>query len=66
MKKLISFVLVLSMIVCALITPASFNASTNAQEYLESQMESFDINGVVYVTKNGEVVCQSARGMANT
>ncbi len=46
---------------------STFGAETlSIQEYADKQLEKYNINGVLYVTKNGKVVAQSARGTANT
>lgn len=67
-RKIISVLLVMCLLLSAFFIPCTVNASTQtyAQTYLDEQMEFYEINGVAYVTKNGEVICQSARGMANT
>ncbi len=66
-KKTIGIILVLSLFISAVFVPCfDAGAQVSAQSYLDEQMEKNDINGVVYVTKNGGAVCQSARGMANT
>lgn len=67
-KKAMGIFLVLSLLLTIILVPCSVNVSaqTDAQTYLDEQMEDYDLNGVVLVTKNGKVVCQSARGMANS
>lgn len=67
-KKLIGILLVLCMITGFAAGAGSFNASaqTDAQAYLDEMMEDYGLSGAVIVTKNGKVVCQSARGMANS
>ncbi len=66
-KKIISVLLLVGLLLGVMIAPCSVSASaqTYAQSYLEEQMEKNNISGVAYVTKNGKVICQSARGMAN-
>ncbi len=67
-KRTISGLLLMSILLGMMILPCSVSAGTNvtSQEYLDEQMEKYDISGVAYVTKNGNVLCQSTRGMANT
>ena len=67
-KKAVGIFLVLSLLLAIILVPCSVSVSaqTDAQTYLDEQMEDYDLNGVVLVTKNGKVVCQSARGMANS
>lgn len=67
-RKTTSVLLLLSILLSISLIPCSVDASaqTITQSYLDEKMEEYDINGVVYVTKNGEVLCQSANGMANT
>ncbi len=36
------------------------------QSYVDEQMTKHNVSGVVLVTRNSEVICQSAKGMANT
>ena len=66
-KKTISVLLLFSLLFSVVIIPCSVSAGTQtyAQEFLDALMERNNINGVAYVTKNGEVLCQSTRGMAN-
>lgn len=67
-RKIISVLIVMCLFLSTVFIPCTVSASTQtyAQTYLDEQMEFYEINGVAYVTKNGKVVCQSARGMANT
>lgn len=67
-KKAVGIFLVLSLLLAIILVPCSVSVSaqTDAQTYLDEQMDEYDLNGVVLVTKNGKVVCQSARGMANS
>ncbi len=66
-KKSMVVLLVLSLLVSAIFVPCvNASAQVSAQNYLDEQMDEHGINGVVYVTKNGKVVCQGARGMSDT
>lgn len=65
-RRIIGILLVMSLLLSVFCVPVNASAQTYAQNYLDEQMEEYDIHGVVYVTKNGEVLCQSARGIANT
>ncbi len=68
LKKATLILLVLSMILSIALTPCTVCANTEnpAQDYLDSLTSKRNINGVVYVTKDGEVLCEYANGMANT
>lgn len=68
-KRITALTLLLCLLlsICVLpCTTVSASAEKSAQVYLDNLMEELDLKGVVYVTKNGEVMCQSATGMANT
>lgn len=67
-KKILTLFLIL-LVVIGSITVVGISAAetkTDAQSYLDERMEKYDINGVVCVTKNGKIVCQSARGKVNS
>ncbi len=68
LTKSTCFLLLLSLIFSAVFVPCAFNASAQSplQSYIDEQIEEHDFHGVVYATRNGEVVCEAARGMANT
>lgn len=61
---LISALLLISILLSTTVISAS--AKESAQAYLDEQMAKTDMSGVLYVTKNGEVLCQAAQGMADT
>ncbi|MBQ8000117.1 MAG: serine hydrolase [Ruminococcus sp.] len=67
-KKTISVLLLVVLLIGMMVAPCSVSADTQTyvQSYLDEQMEKHNMSGVAYVTKNGKVLCQSARGMANT
>ncbi len=67
-KNTICILLALCFLLSMSLVPCSAAASTDTdpQSYLEEQMEEYDISGVAYITKNGKILCHSARGMANT
>ena len=67
-RKIISVLTVMCLLISTVFIPSTVSASTqtDAQTYVDEIMEFYEINGVAYVTKNGKVMCQSARGMANT
>lgn len=75
-KRTISLFLSLVMILTAAVfsVPASAATTQTAQtssfkaydDYLEKMMIDADITGVAYITQNGQVIAQHARGMLNT
>lgn len=67
-KKTIGVLLLISLLLGVVSFPCSASASTQnyVQEYLDKQLEKYSISGVAYVTRKGNVVGQSVRGMANT
>lgn len=67
-KKATLILLMLSLLLSITLTPctASADSENKAQSYLDSLTEKMPLNGVVYVTKDGEVLCEYANGMANT
>lgn len=60
--------LVLSLILSITLTPCTVSAEeeNSAQSYLDILTSKRSISGVIYVTKDGEVLCEYANGMANT
>lgn len=68
LKKASLIFLVPGLILTIVLTPCTVCASGehSAQSYLDSLTSKRNINGVVYVTKDGEVLCEYANGMANT
>ena len=67
-KKTIGVLLLVSIILGMMTLPIAVSGAevSPAQEYLDKQMEDYNVNGVAYITKNGKVIAQSTRGMANT
>ena len=66
-RKTIGVLLLLSFVISAFLVPCNVSAADilSPQEFLDRQLEEADVNGVAYVTKNGKVIAQSTRGMAN-
>ena len=64
-RKIIGILLIMCLLLGTVLIPAYASEQSYAQAYLDEQMEFYEVNGVAYVTKNGKVMCQSARGMAN-
>ena len=60
--------LVLSLILSIALAPCTVCAKeeNSAQSYLDILTSKRNISGVIYVTKDGEVLCEYANGMANT
>ena len=60
--------LVLSLMLSITLAPCTVSAEkeNSAQSYLDSLTSKRSISGVIYVTKDGEVLCEYANGMANT
>ena len=76
-KRAISIILAVFMLLTPLFTlhtqavelkdsVASTSSMQVYQDFLDAVMDEHDISGVAYFTKNGRVLCQSARGMQNT
>lgn len=65
-RKTICVLLLMSILLGMMILPCSVSAQIYAQEYLDEQLEKYNITGVAYVTQKGKVVAQSVRGSANT
>lgn len=76
-KKVISIILSVFMLLTPMFTLQAQSAeitdsvaTTSSmpvyQNFLDAVMNEYDITGVAYITKNGRVLCQSARGMHNT
>ncbi len=76
-KKIISLLLSVFMVLIPLFTLPTQAAQTDLsttceqslqayQNILDEMMVEYNISGVAYVTHNGRVLCQSARGMQNT
>lgn len=68
LTKPICFLLSLSLLFGTMFVPCALNASAQSplQGYIDEKIEEHDFHGVVYATRNGKVVCESASGMANT
>ncbi len=76
-KKTISIILAVFMLLTPLFTlhtqavelkdsVASVSSMQIYQNFLDAVMNEYDITGVAYITKDGKVLCQNARGMHNT
>lgn len=68
LKKSIGVLLLLAMFMCVCFAPLSVSAAADfsPQQFLDKQLEAANITGVACVTKNGKVVAESTRGIANT
>lgn len=66
-RKATGIFLVISLLFSVLFVPFTVSAKepADAQSFLEEQMEKYNLSGVAYITRNGEVLAQYARGMAN-
>lgn len=70
LTKPICFLLLLSLVFCTLFVPCTFNASADgtktAQSLVDELTSEYNFTGVLYATKNGEVIAEYANGFANT
>lgn len=66
-KKTTTILLALSLLLATILIPCSVSANpqTYINSYLSEKLEKNNLSGVIYVTKNGEVLGEAARGMKN-
>ncbi len=68
LKRIMGFSLVLCLLLGVMSISCGFSvgAQTDIQSYIDERLEEEEFIGVFYATRDGQVICQSARGMANT
>lgn len=67
LKKTTTILITLCLLLGAVFIPCtvSANPQTYINSYLSEKLEKNNLSGVIYVTKNGEVLGEAARGMKN-